>query len=184
MAVRLTDERFIVRDYAGERDEFSTLIAQYTPMVFNLVYRFTQDRMEAENLSQETFLRAWRALPRLKPDLPFKPYLLQIAMNLCRDWARKNRRRWNESVDIDDAQDWLADESDDAFEQMTESELRSHLRTAIDQLPPMYRAVITLRYTEGLSYEDIALALELPVNTVRTHLRRAKARLRACLEEA
>ncbi len=176
-----TDEQLVTRFRAGDREAFSVLLTRYTPLVFNLTYRFTSNHGEAENLTQETFVRVWSALPRVKLDRSLKPYLARIAINVCRDWARN---RMPALADLDSAQgdEAAIDATEDVLEQLAQAELTERVRMAIDRLSPDYRAVITLRYTEELSYDEIAEVLDLPLNTVRTHLRRAKARLREILE--
>lgn len=175
-----SDADLVTRYRAGDPGAFAELVRRYTGAVFNLNYRFTADRAEAENLTQETFLRAWNALPRLALDRPLKQYLLRIALNLCRDWADKNHGFVIQSLDADDEQSKLPSD-EGGLDRLSEAELAQQVRAHLEQLPPMYRAVITLRYTEGLSYEELAEALDLPLNTVRTHLSRAKARLRELL---
>ena len=177
-----TDEELVRRHRAGEREAFGELVSRYTPAVYNLIYRFTGNRGDSENLTQETWLRLWSALPRVALDRPLKPYLLRIAFNLCRSWAARARAPWLD-VDIDEAQDWLTDEDEDVVDRLSEAELRERVVGAIDRLSPMYRAVMTLRYSEDLSYEEIAQTLNLPLNTVRTYLRRAKGRLRELLSK-
>jgi RNA polymerase sigma-70 factor (ECF subfamily) len=181
-APQSTDEELVRRHQAGNQEAFGELIARYTPAVYNLIYRFTGDRVESENLTQETWLRLWLALPRVMLDRPLKPYVLRIAFNLCRTWAAKAHMPLLD-VDIHEAQDWLTEEDEDAVDRFDETELRERVQAAMDRLPPMYRAVMTLRYAEELSYEEIGQALDLPLNTVRAHLRRARARLRELLSQ-
>jgi RNA polymerase sigma-70 factor (ECF subfamily) len=181
-ALEATDEELVRRHHAGERGAFGELISRYTPAVYNLIYRFTGNRAESENLTQETWLRLWLALPRVLLDRPLKPYLLRIAFNLCRTWAAKANSPRLE-LDIDGAQDWLTEDGEDVVDRLSEAELKEQVHAAIDKLPPLYRAVMTLRYSEEMSYEEIAQALDLPLNTVRTYLRRAKARLKDLLSQ-
>ncbi len=180
MSERATDAELVARYRAGEPEAFRELVNRHTPALYNLVYAFTGDRAESEHLTQETWLRVWSALARIQLDRPLKPYLLRVAINLCRTWAARKRMAWL-SVDADEIQDLLADESEDVFERLSKSELQRCVRAAIEKLPPLYRTVLVLRYSEDLSYEEIAEALNLPLNTVRTHLRRAKAKLRELL---
>jgi len=183
--VPLADEELVRRHLAGDRRAFAVLVERYAGPVFNLAYRLTHDRPEAENIAQETFLRVYQALPQSDWRRPFKPWLFTIAVNLCRDWARR-RRMWTFSDLEDRAGDEsgieaLPDEAPLPADRLEEEELRQALQRAVDNLPPAYRAAVVLRYTEGLSYEQIATALDLPLNTVRTHLSRARQRLRAAL---
>ncbi len=176
------DEELVARYRAGEAAALDELVDRYTPVLYNLIYRFTGDRAEAENLTQEAWLRIWSALPRIKLDLPVKPYFLRVALNLCRSWAVDSHRSLVD-LDLAEAQDILGEEADTALERMSQAELQARVQAAIEKLSPMYRTVIILRYSQDLSYEEIARVLELPLNTVRTHLRRAKGRLNELLRE-
>ncbi len=188
-----TDEVLLTQYKTGDGRAFRTLVDRYTAPLYNLALRFLRDPMEAENVTQETFLRVVSALDRLRLDIPFKPYLFQVTVNLCRDLARKKHpmlfsdlggaSRREDGADGTDASEAIEDGAAPLWERVQEEELRAQLHTAIDGLPPIYQAVITLRYVEEFSYEEIAQTLDLPLNTVRTHLRRAKNRLRLKLEE-
>src|SRR5512139_3891431 len=87
----LSDEALVALHLQGDTQAFAELVTRYTAPIFNLAFRLTGDRAEAENTTQEAFLRAYAALPRSRTDLAFKPWLFQIAVNLCRDLARKQR---------------------------------------------------------------------------------------------
>lgn len=182
----LEDDNSVAKGQPKEKEQLGELFTQHIPAIFNLIYRFTRDRMEAENLTQDTLLRAWNARERIDLTRPLKPLLLQIAVNVCRSWyaARKSRSQWIHELDRDDDVEWLADKNDDLLDHVAEAELVERLYQAIDDLTPAHRVVVTLYYTEELSYEEIAQLLDLPVNTVRTQLHRAKARLRQRLKES
>lgn len=175
-----SDASLVTRHLAGDPRAFGELVRRYTAAIYNVAYRYTGDRQEAENLTQETFLRAWHALPRLALDRPLKPYLVKITLNLCRDWAEQNKVAHVDSLEQEEV-DPAGDEHD-PLEGLSREELRARVRAGMDALPPLYRTVLALRYSEEMSYEEMASALEIPVNTVRTHLHRAKARLRLVLE--
>lgn len=175
-----SDAKLVAKHLAGDPHAFAELVKRYSGAVYNVAFRFTNNAGEAEHVAQETFLRAWRSLPRLDAQRPLKPYLLKIAVNLCHDWAARALVQpvpWDEQ-----AAELYVDDTADPFQNLSDMELRARVRTQLDQLPPLYRAVLTLRYSEELSYEEMAVALDLPLNTVRTHLHRAKAKLRALLE--
>jgi RNA polymerase sigma-70 factor (ECF subfamily) len=180
----LSDEALVAQHLRGDDQAFAALVARYTAPIFNLAFRLTDDRAEAENATQETFLRAYSALPRSRTDLAFKPWLFQIAVNLCRDLARKKRPAAFADLAQEDEsspEEAIEDETPLPLEQVEGRELEKALTRAVADLPEIYRAVVTLRYTEELSYEEITAVLKLPVNTVRTHLFRAKAMLRKAL---
>ena len=187
-----TDEALLKQYKAGDERSFRTLIERYNAPIYNLAFRFLRDSMEAENVTQETFLRIVSVADRIHLDTPFKPYLFRVALNFCRDLARKKHpilfTELNSASSRDggaetaSASEAIPDDSPPLWELMEHAELRSRLNVAMDALPLVYKAVITLRFTEEFSYEEIAQTLDLPLNTVRTHLRRAKDRLRLGLE--
>jgi RNA polymerase sigma-70 factor, ECF subfamily len=176
-----TDAELVSQHLAGDPGAFAELVKRYTRSIYNVTYRFTSDAHEAENLTQETFLRAWNALPRVSLDKPLKPYFIKIAVNLCRDWAERNKMMRLTPLEIEDETVWV-DEASDPLDTVSDKELQGLVRTKLDDLPALYRTVLSLRYAEELSYEEIASALDIPVNTVRVHLHRAKVRLRELLE--
>ena len=178
----LSDESLVAQSLRGDAQAFAELVTRYTAPIFNLAFRLTGDGAEAENATQEAFLRAYSALPRSRADLAFKPWLFQIAVNLCRDLARKKCPTAFAEM-ASDEEEAIEDETPLPLDRVEERELERALAHAVADLPEMYRAVVTLRYTEELAYEDIASVLELPVNTVRTHLFRAKSMLRKTLSE-
>ncbi len=178
---RATDVELVAQHVQGDPRAFAELVKRYTNAIYNVAYRFTQDAHEAENVTQETFLRAWNALPRLALDKPLKPYFVKIAVNLCRDWAEQKKLVLTQSLDADD-EPAFPDDACDPLRAVSDAELYERVRAKLELLPPLYRTVIALRYTEEMSYEEIAAALDLPLNTVRTHLHRAKMKLRELLE--
>jgi len=183
--VQQSDEELVRLHLRGDGEAFRELVQRYTGALYNLAYRYTADRMAAEDITQETFLRVYQALPRSRLDLPFKPWLFRIAVNLCRDGAAKKRPL--AFAQLGDEDDFLGesipDEDPLPLERVEAEELEEMLRQAVAELRPPYRVAITLRYTEGLSYQEMADVLDIPLNTVRTHLLRAKQRLRQALAQ-
>ena len=170
----------IRRARAGDQSAFESLINIYTPRAFKVVRRMTSDTEEAEAILQETFWRIWKALPRYQEDRRFFPYLVTVATNLVRDAWRKER--WLLPDEYEALADQFPDNLPTPETQIEAAERLQALAEAVTNLPPAYRAVIALRYDASMSYEEVAAALGLPLNTVRTHLRRAKAVLRQKLE--
>lgn len=188
----LSDETLLTQYKAGDGDAFRTLVDRYTSPIYNLAFGFLRDAMEAENVTQETFLRVVSALDRVRLDMPIKPYLFRVAMNLCRDRARKKHPLLFTDLDArsshidrpdNPVSEMIADDAPPLWERVDAQEQSAFLSALVDQLPVIYRTVILLRYVEEFSYGEIAQSLELPINTVRTHLRRAKDQLRLKLEE-
>jgi RNA polymerase sigma-70 factor (ECF subfamily) len=169
----------LARAKSGDEKAFDLLVERATPHLYRIVRRMSSDRMEAEGIVQETWLRAWKALHRVKADRPVMPWLATIAVNLARDQWRQSKRL---QVEAEPGPVWEPGISRPAERQMIQQDDARQLAQYVSQLRPEYRAVIALRYDAGLSYEEIAKALSTPINTVRTHLRRAKQALRQRME--
>jgi len=182
-----TDDELVRLHLQGDKDAFPELVRRHLRAIYNLAYRSTGDVMEAENIVQETFARAYVALPRTRNLAAFKPWLLTIAINLCRNRARRAslEPHWREpdgrSEGEEDPIEQLPDPEPDPLAQVLAGEADAELEQAMAELPLPYRQALILRYMEGLSYEELSQALNLPLNTVRTHLFRAKERLRQAL---
>lgn len=176
-----TDQELIRRSKNGEETAFEKLVEAYTPALFAVIRRLTDDDATAENIVQEAFWRSWKNLPFYKNDRPFFPYLVTVAVNLRRDEWRNER--WLDFSPLEDSASGFLDPLPSPEGQLEQNEMISHLAAAIQKLPPAYRLVISLKYDGELSYEEISGVLNLPTNTVRTHLHRAKNALRKMLTE-
>jgi RNA polymerase sigma-70 factor (ECF subfamily) len=175
------EDKIILRAQSGDEQAFEELIVFYSPALFRVVVRLARDASEAEAIVQEAFWRTWRSLGRYRNDQPFFPYLVTIALNLLRDQWRKER--WIEYEGLGSDFDLKAASAPDIETLVEEREVRTDLENAIHQLPSAYRAVIELRYEDELDYEAIAQIMQSPINTVRTHLHRAKKLLQQGFEE-
>ena len=177
----LDDNALMLRARAGDDQAFDLLVARHTARLYRLARRMSQDRAEAEEIVQETWVRAWQALDRYRANRPLFPWLARIAVNLARDaWRRHQPETFSdlaaevEALPAEDAAPEAAALASANLERLAEG---------VARLRPEYRAVIALRYEGGLTYAEIAQALGVPLNTVRTHLRRAKAELRRWMEQ-
>ena len=175
------EQELIRRARLGDQPAFEQLVAVFTPGVFRVVRRMTSDTGSAEAILQETFWRAWRALSHYQEDRRFFPYLVTVAANLLRDTWRKDRRILDDGLDILER---LPDDLPTPESQVEQAEQLQALARAVESLPPLYRAAIAMYYDGGLRYEEIATALDMPMNTVRTCLHRAKLALREMLEKS
>jgi RNA polymerase sigma-70 factor (ECF subfamily) len=169
----MTDEELARQHLAGDCAAFRELVLRYQARLVTLLYRYTRDQRIAEELGQDAFLRFYRALPRLDLSQPLKPYLFQIAVNAARDWAR---RPGSKEIALDDAEDWADENVRDLDEQLS-------LEDALMRLPLIYREAITMHYQMELGYAEIARALRISEETVRTRLRRALEQLRGMMKE-
>jgi RNA polymerase sigma-70 factor (ECF subfamily) len=182
-----TDEKLVRRHLEGDPDAYGQLIERYTGRLYNLAFRFAGNREEAEDLVQEAFLHAYIALPRSHTDMPFKPWIFQILVNLCRDQARKKRPLLFSELSTPDQGESpveiIPDTAATPDDQAEEEELETALRSAVLKLPQEERMILTLRYNEGLSYDELGKMFDIPTATVGTLLFRAKRNLQAALAD-
>lgn len=177
------EPHLIQRAQNGDQEAFAVLVMEHQRYVYNLALRVLKDEEEALDLAQETFVRAWTALPNFRGGSKFRTWLYRIVTNLCYNRLPNLRRSLSELGDDVIAE---APETEIAFDNPAHGfesrELRSYLHKAIDHLDENYRLLISLRYQNELSYEEIATMLNLPLGTVKTGLFRAKEQLRRALE--
>jgi RNA polymerase sigma-70 factor (ECF subfamily) len=179
--VKLTDDELVHKTTRGDAQAFGLLVERHTSVVYRIVRRMTSDRAEAEAITQDAFLRAWQALQRSGPPMAFLPWMIRIAVNAGRDMLKKSTPLDFADLPSEDVEGW-AEEGGALDVAIEEGELLRRLADAVQQLPLEYRTVIALRYEAEMPYEEMADVLGLPLNTVRTRLHRAKARLKAALE--
>jgi RNA polymerase sigma-70 factor (ECF subfamily) len=175
-----SDEAWAQRALA-DHEAFAELVRRYADRIYNLAYRMTGDRAEAEDLAQETFVRAYRGLPGYKPQHPFGAWIYRIAVNVCLTYRQRHGSAASESLSEETEAilyDNISDDSIALADLAERREVQATVQQAILSLPPMYRAVVVLYHLEGRSYEEIADLLHVPLNTVRTHLHRGRALLR------
>ncbi|MEI7554810.1 sigma-70 family RNA polymerase sigma factor [Candidatus Chlorohelix sp.] len=188
-----TEAALIELSKAGDQQAFGTLIELHQDRVYNLAYRILQNAEEADDATQETFLKAWQALPTFRGDAKFSTWLYRVTHNHCLNRLRSARSNpktvsveWFSGEDNEE-HDILANlsgnESDLPSIQYEGREQRDIIWSQVDALPARYRAIIVLYYSDELSYEEIAAALNIPVGTVKTHLYRAKGLLKTRLGE-
>ena len=174
------ESSLIRRAQKGDQDAFAALVDEHQGYVYNLALRLVKDENEALDLTQETFVRAWTALPNFRGQSQFRTWLYRIVTNLCYNRLPNLRRSLNDLGDdvIEEIPESALDSPANQFES---GETRTHLHKAIDDLESNYKLLITLRYQHELSYEDIASTLNLPLGTVKTGIFRAKEQLRKSL---
>ncbi len=177
----LADEELIASSQVGSKEAFGELVRRYRERIQATVYRFCSDPHLAEDIAQETFIKIWRNLPRFRAG-NFRSWMYRIAINTAIDFARRARP----TVDIEDLP--LAAPNDDPESAVLHIERAQAIRRAVLRLPPHSRAALILREYEGLSYKEIAAALDIPLGTVMSRLNYARNHLQAdlapLLEEA
>ncbi|HJR18800.1 MAG TPA: sigma-70 family RNA polymerase sigma factor [Actinomycetota bacterium] len=154
---------------------FAALVREHGDAVFGLALRRVGDRGIAEDLAQETFLRAWRGRSGYRGETTVRGWLCTIAVNVVRDWARRRGRRPAESFEPDFVD--VASSADDPAARAEVAEAIDRLRTALAGLPSNHREMFLLRERDGLSYAEIASVLACPIGTVMSGLARARERL-------
>ena len=161
------DEAALVRRcLRGDAIAVRALVDRFQPVVFGLCVRLLRHRHDAEDVTQEVFLRVFRSLRRWDSSRPLKPWIMGIAVNRCRTWLAQRCRR---PEVVDHLQDIArAPANDDS------AELLREIQAALAELRPEYREVFVLYHERGQPYEDIAAALERPVGTIKTWLHRAR----------
>lgn len=161
--------------HGGDEAALRRLVTGHQQALFNLALRMTGDRMDAEDLTQEAFIRALQSLGEYRGDAALSTWLHRVAVRCALDWLR-TRRRWSAGAGRLRA---LAGEPEPSAErEVIRREGQEAVQTAVLSLPPHYRAAVALFYFQGLSARDAAAALDLPVRTLETRLSRARAILR------
>lgn len=182
---RTQEADLIARAITGDDDAFGELVQPYEAKVYNLAFRMCGNREDAFDLAQEAFLKVFRALGRFKGDSLFSTWLYRIVSNTCLDQFRRQRRA-SVATSLDgpieteagSLQRELADPTCEPEEMAVRSETAAEIQAAIGSLPPDHRLAILLRDVQGLSYEEVALAMSCNLGTVKSRISRARAVLR------
>ncbi|HKR37420.1 MAG TPA: sigma-70 family RNA polymerase sigma factor [Steroidobacteraceae bacterium] len=164
-------DELLTRASAGESAAFAALVRRYQRTVYSIALRMLGDRHRAEDLAQEVFLQLYRSLDSIGSDTHLAFWLRKVAVNRAIDRMRQESRYDNEPLTEAAS---VADEIGDV-----DPLLQRHLAELVAQLPPAARAVVVLRYQEDLDPVDIASTLDMPINTVKSHLKRSLTSLRA-----
>ena len=181
-----TDEKELVRRFqSGEKEVFNELVIKYQGKIYNLVYKYVPNSETARDLSQEVFIKAFRALPHFKRQSAFYSWLYRIAINLCIDFIRQQNRVRTLSLEGlpagGDDDSVFNDMSPLPQDQAETRELGWIIGQAVRQLPTGQRRVFNLRYQEGLQLKEIAARLDRSEGTIKAHLHHAHQRLQTLL---
>ena len=173
----INERELVERCRRGDEGAFQELVDRYKDLVFALIARTVQDRSRAEDLAQDVFLRVHRGLPYFRGEARLSTWIYRIVANVCvHDLGRAP------TLSLDDERTRARMTPSASDRQFGDLELRDRLEKAIARLPANYRLLIAAHYLEGVQYEDLASALDLPLGTVKTQLHRAKQQLRRLLE--
>jgi RNA polymerase sigma-70 factor (ECF subfamily) len=186
----LSDQEVVLQAREGLEAAYRELIRRYERPIFSLIYRMVRDRALAEDLSQETFIKALNAIDSYRPEYKFSSWIFKIANNAAIDQIR---RRELDTLSLDGSPHATTLDEIEAtalqvsarglspLEALESSELGGQIEQAIGRLRPEYRSCILLRHVEGLAYEEIAELMNLPLGTVKTYIHRARNELRDLL---
>lgn len=179
MSEQLTDQQLVDKVQQGDKKAFNLLVLKYQNRVSSLVARYVKNSGDVADVTQEAFIKAYRALPNFRGESAFYTWLYRIAVNSAKNYlVSQSRKPPASDVDAQEAEfyegaDALHENSSPERSLLTK-EIEKYLYQAIDKLPDELRMAITLREMEGMSYEDIASVMECPVGTVRSRIFRAR----------
>lgn len=174
-----TDQELVERVQQGDKKAFDLLVRKYQYKLVKLIARYVHDPSEVLDVAQEAFIKAYRALPKFRGDSAFYTWLYRIAINTAKNYVvAQGRRPPDTDVDAEEAEQFegAAELKENASPEslLLRDEIEKTVFEAIEQLPEDLRTAITLRELEGLSYEEIAEAMDCPVGTVRSRIFRAR----------
>lgn len=179
MGEKLTDQQLVERVQKGDKKAFDLLVMKYQQRIVNLVSRFVRNPADALDVTQDAFIKAYRALPNFRGESAFYTWMYRIAVNTAKNYlAVQSRRPLDMEQDVSEIEQF---EGDNALKDYTtpehlllRDEIQATVVNAIENLPEDLKIAITLREVEGLSYEDIAIAMDCPIGTVRSRIFRAR----------
>ena len=191
MAENEVDQALILRVQQGDKAAFDLLVRKYQHKIGGLISRYISDWSECQDVAQETFIRAYRALANFRGDSQFYTWLYKIAVNTAKNHlVAQKRRPPTDDIDVGDAEQFVSGDrlrnTDTPEHELLRQEIENTVTDTVDQLPEDLRTAITLREVDGLSYEEIADAMRCPIGTVRSRIFRAReaidTRLRPLLD--
>lgn len=179
MSERGIDQKLVARVQKGDKAAFDLLVRKYQHKVAKLIARYVRDRAEIEDVTQEAFIKAYRAIAGFRGESAFYTWLYRIAVNTAKNYLdSQGRRPPNSDMEVEGAE--LSDSGESLRDQATPErslltdEIAATVNRVIDALPEDLRMAITLREIEGLSYEEIAQVMDCPIGTVRSRIFRAR----------
>lgn len=192
MGEREIDQLLVERVQKGDKSAFDLLVKKYQHKIISLISRYVSDQAEAMDVAQEAFIKAYKALARFRGDSAFYTWMYRIAINTAKNHlVAQGRRPPLSDVDASDAEQYSGDsrlkETCSPEHELLREEIQHTIHNAIDSLPEDLKTAITLRELEGMSYEEIAQAMDCPIGTVRSRIFRAREaideRLRPLLDQ-
>ncbi|MDL1897642.1 sigma-70 family RNA polymerase sigma factor [Anaerolineae bacterium CFX7] len=173
---KLADAELVARTLQGNRDAFGEMVRRHQTFAYNVALRVVGNRADALDVTQDAFVRAYDALASFDATRPFAPWLSAIVTNLALNFVQRKRPALELQAEL------RAPSRADPAQRALDSEQQARVRAALHELSPQWRAVIELRHFQEMSYDEIAAALELPISDVKSHLFRARQKLKQLLE--
>lgn len=182
-----TDQQLVERVKRGDKRAFDLLVLKYQHKIVGLVSRYVRDQDEVVDVTQEAFIKAYRALPRFRGDSAFYTWLYRIAINTAKNYlVSRSRRPPVTDIDVDESEfqdnSAVLKDIENPENSLATSQLEAVVFKAIEDLPEELKVAVTLREFEGLSYEEIAEVMECPVGTVRSRIFRAREAIEKKIE--
>jgi RNA polymerase sigma-70 factor (ECF subfamily) len=180
MSEREIDQQLVERAQRGDKHAFELLVSKYQRKLGRLLSRFIRDPAEVEDVTQEAFIKAYRALPSFRGDSAFYTWLYRIGINTAKNYLVSMGRRAPTTTDYDSEEAESFDDGDQLRDINTpenllmSKQIANTVNASMDKLPEELRSAITLREIEGMSYEDIARIMDCPIGTVRSRIFRAR----------
>jgi RNA polymerase sigma-70 factor (ECF subfamily) len=179
MGEKNTDQALVERVQSGDKKAFDLLVLKYQQRIMKVLSRYVRDPSEVQDLAQEAFIKAYRALPNFRGDSAFYTWLYRIAINTAKNFVvAQGRRPPNDDIEATEAEQYNGESALKDYASPERETLRDEIREtvfrAIDELPEDLKTAITLRELEGMSYEEIAEAMDCPIGTVRSRIFRAR----------
>lgn len=179
MTAAQTDKQLVAKVQKGDSRAFDLLVLKYQHKIFGLISRYVHDADEVQDVAQEAFIKAYRALPRFRGDSAFYTWLYRIAINTAKNHlVSRSRRPPGSDVEVEDAEYYDGGSAlrdiNSPENALFGAELKAVVERAISALPDDLKTAVTLREFDGLSYEDIAEIMDCPVGTVRSRIFRAR----------
>jgi len=170
------EEALVSRSARGDEQAFGVLVERYKGMLYSMAYRLMKDRGRAEDAAQESFIKAWAALPGFKGESKFSSWMYRICYNTCISELRKKRPE----VELDEA---MGVGVEGPAQEFRNRDIQAVIHDEVSRLPDDYRAALTLFHFNGLSYDEIARLVHKPMGTVKAQIHRGRALLKARLLE-
>ena len=180
MGDREVDQQLVERAQRGDKHAFELLVGKYQRRLSRLISRFVRDQAEVEDVTQEAFIKAYRALPAFRGESAFYTWLYRIGINTAKNYLLSQGRRAPTTTlhDVDEAETFeeaeLLHEVSTPENEMMSKQVVEVVNSSLQQLPDDLRTALTLREIDGLSYEEIAAVMDCPVGTVRSRIFRAR----------